>query len=92
MTAAPPFGPWQPGLDPIERVAELRCLAGLAAVYAGSSNPIVAALRAAEQNSAALAHASDLLDKLPSLRRRRILATGARRRPRRPMSLSAASF
>jgi len=48
MSPAAPFGPWSPGVDPVERVAQLRSLAGLAAVFCGSHHPLVAELRAAE--------------------------------------------
>jgi hypothetical protein len=32
------FGPWVPGIDPIERTAQLRCLAALAAAFLGPSH------------------------------------------------------
>jgi hypothetical protein len=72
---AAPFGPWSPGIDPVERVAQLRSLAALAAVFTGSLHPLVTELRAAETNHAAAGRALALLDGLPSLTRRRLLAT-----------------
>jgi hypothetical protein len=69
------FGPWSPGLDSMERLAQLRCLAGLAAGFVGSGNPLVAALRAAERDGETAARALELLDRVPSLTRRRLLAT-----------------
>jgi hypothetical protein len=68
------FGPWSPGLDPIERRAQLRSLATLAAAFLGSSAPVVAALRAAERDEAAAAHALQLLNTVPALKRRRLLS------------------
>jgi hypothetical protein len=50
------FGPWSPGVDPVERVAQLRCLAGLAAVFLISRHPLVAALIAAEADNEAAGH------------------------------------
>jgi hypothetical protein len=69
------FGPWSPDIDPTERVAEFRSLASLAALLVGSNNPLVAALRLAEQDGAAVGRALELLDGLPALTRRRLLAT-----------------
>jgi hypothetical protein len=71
----PAFGPWSPDVDPAERIAQLRSLAALGAVSVGSSHPLVAELRAAETNHAAAGRALALLDALPSLTRRRLLAT-----------------
>jgi hypothetical protein len=62
------FGPWRPELPDAERVAQLRCLAGLAAVFRGSNDPL--ALRAA-----ALALASEPLQRLPALVKRKLLCT-----------------
>jgi CHC2-type zinc finger protein/Toprim domain-containing protein len=39
------FGPWTADIDAVERVAQFRLLAGLAALLLGSRNPIVASLR-----------------------------------------------
>jgi hypothetical protein len=56
-------------------VAQLRCLAGLAAFLVGSAHPLVAALRAAERETDAAWRALAMLDGLPSLTRRRLFAT-----------------
>jgi len=72
---AAPLGPWSPGIAPVERVAQLRSLAALAAVFTGSLHPLVTELRAAETNHAAAGRALALLDALPSLTRRRLIAT-----------------
>jgi hypothetical protein len=82
-TAAPPlrqrltapFGPWSPDIDPVERTAQLRSLAALAAVLVGSHHPLVAELRKAETDPDAAERALALLDGLPSLTRRRLITT-----------------
>jgi hypothetical protein len=77
------FGPWSRGIDPIERDAQLRCLAGLAAAFVGSAHPLVAALRTTERDAEAAARALQMPDALPSLTRRRLLTTfGAVTRPK----------
>jgi hypothetical protein len=72
---AAPFGPWSPNVGPTERIAQLRSLAALAAVSVGSGHPLVTELRAAETDSDAAKRALALLDALPSLTRRRLIAT-----------------
>ena len=72
------FGPWSPAFDPVERVAQLRSLAAPAAVFLGAGHPLAVTLGAAELDSEAAAPALDLLDRIPSLTRRRMLATFAR--------------
>jgi hypothetical protein len=47
------FGPWSPGLDPGERLARFRSLAGISAAFLGSGHRLVASLRAAETGDAA---------------------------------------
>jgi hypothetical protein len=81
-----PFGPWVVGVDELERRAGLRALAALVAVYCGSDNPVVSALRCAESDIAASDQALAAFDRLPSLWRRRVIAAYAavmypRRRP-----------
>ena len=66
------FGPSSPNVDPAERIAQLR---SLAAVSVGSDHPRVAELRAAETDRDAAERALALLDALPSLTRRRLIAT-----------------
>jgi hypothetical protein len=58
-----------PEIGDVERCAQLRSLASLA----GSGNPLVAALRRAEQHNSVRAYV--LLDALPSIPKRRLLAT-----------------
>jgi hypothetical protein len=72
---AAPFGPWSPRVDPVERIAQFRSLAALAAVLVGSAHPLVAELRAAETDRDAAERALKLLDGMPSLTRRRLIAT-----------------
>jgi hypothetical protein len=81
------FGPWTPAsISAVERVAQLRCLGGLAAVYAGSGSPLVAALRAAESgDEAKSADALAALTRVPTRTRRELLSTfGAVTWPRSP--------
>jgi hypothetical protein len=86
LKAPAPFGPWVPHVDPVERIAELRALQALSAVFFGpSGHELVAALRAAETDSDASTRALELLDTTPTLTRRWLLSVfGAvtwRRRP-----------
>lgn len=69
------FGPFVPGIDPTERIAELRSLAVLVAVFTGSANPLVTLLRQAEIDPEAGTQALELLDRVPSLTRRKLLST-----------------
>jgi hypothetical protein len=69
------FGPWLRALGDCERCAQLRSLAALAAVFVGSANPLVTALRRAEQDDSELARAFALLEALPSIAKRRLLTT-----------------
>lgn len=71
------FGPWADGIDPAERLARTRCMRVLAMVFARPHADLIATLRDAEHNPAALSTALDLLDALPALPRRRIIATFA---------------
>jgi hypothetical protein len=89
--ALPPgvFGPWRPGIPENERWAGLRALAALSAVFAGMDHPVVAALRRAELEPAAAGEALALFDRLPTLRRRQVIATYARiMRPAEPREAS----
>jgi hypothetical protein len=72
------FGPWTPDTPEPDRRAGLRALAALTAVFAGSSHLVVAALRRAEAEPETAGQALALFDKLPTLRRRQVLATYAR--------------
>jgi hypothetical protein len=80
------FGPFRPDVDRVERVAGLRALAAFSAVFAGSDHVVVDLLRRAETDAGALDQALTELDRLPSLWRRRVIASYARLmrpRPRR---------
>jgi hypothetical protein len=69
------FGPWSPGLEPGERLARFRSLAGISASFLGSSHPLIAALRAAESGDAAAGErAIRDLDDIPALTKRRLLS------------------
>src|SRR5258707_16654 len=72
-----PFGPWSPDVDSVERVAQLRALCALAAVFCSSQHPLVAELRRAETDPDAAERALTLLDALPSLTRRRLISVFA---------------
>ncbi|MDA8231695.1 MAG: hypothetical protein M0006_10185 [Magnetospirillum sp.] len=75
MTSTPTFGPWAPTLDPAERLARCRSLRALVRVLAGPrGRELAAALRQAEADPAALDLAAHLLDRLPTVPRRHILA------------------
>jgi hypothetical protein len=75
MTVAPQrFGPFRHGLAETERVAELRSIAALVAIYCGSSSPAVMALREAESDATASEAALAAVNAIPSLMRRRLLS------------------
>jgi hypothetical protein len=78
------FGPFRPDVDRVEKTAQFRALAMGAAVYCGSDHELVGELRKAETDETAAANALELLDRLPSLTRRRLISTfAAIMRPRR---------
>jgi hypothetical protein len=63
--------------DPVERAVQVGRLCGIAAMLLRSSHPLVALLRRAERDEAALAQALDMVGALPSLTRRRLIASFA---------------
>ena len=71
------FGPWASGLSDAERLARLRSLRALVQVFYGPNHCLVQALAQAETDptDAAAQAAWDALMTMPSLRRRRILAS-----------------
>jgi hypothetical protein len=71
------FGPWVPGIPEPDRRAGLRALAALASVFCGSRDPVVEALRKAELAPEAADQALALFEKIPTRRRREILASYA---------------
>jgi hypothetical protein len=72
--ASPLFGPWSPDVPPGERIAQLRSLAALAAVFLGSGHQLVVELRAAETDDKAAQRAFELIDYVLTLTRRRMLS------------------
>jgi hypothetical protein len=79
------FGPWAPGVDGAERVAQFRGLRCLVAAFCGSGHPVVTALREAELSEAAAERALEQFNEIPALRRRRLLSVfGAAQWPPRP--------
>ena len=72
----PGVGPFSPTLrDPVERVAQLRGMSTAAFMLLGPRHPLWRILRAAETDEVAFIQAQDLVEALPSLRRRTLLAT-----------------
>lgn len=74
--SAAPFGPWTPSaaVDDVERGKQFRSLATSAAAFLGSGHELVATLRRAENDEAAAVKALALIDKVPSLIRRKLLS------------------
>ena len=66
------FGPWSNSITDAERVARLRCLRALATAY--GARDLVAALLQAERDPGALEQALSVLDRVPALRKRRLLS------------------
>ena len=80
MSAGEPFGPFRPECDPVERIAQLRVLRTLVHGYLWTVEEgprIEEALRTAEKDANAIETALHLFDMLPTLVKRRILATFA---------------
>jgi hypothetical protein len=70
------IGPWLPGIDPAERLARLRSLRALVGVFAPGHLLVMALARAEVDPSDEVAQAAwDALMTVPSLKRRRILAS-----------------
>lgn len=71
------WGPFTPGLEPHERLARLRAVRALALVFAHHHPTIHYLLKKAEElpDPDALDRAQDALDGLPSISKRRLLAT-----------------
>ena len=80
MAAGEPFGPFRDGVDPVERIAQLRVLRTLVHghLWTIEEGPqIEDALRTAEKDSDAVETARLMFEMLPTLAKRRILATFA---------------
>lgn len=69
------YGPWAAGIGDGERLARTRAMRALVFMLCGPTHPLVIALRDAEYDQAAAARALEELDRLPALRKRRLLAT-----------------
>jgi hypothetical protein len=69
------WGPWRLPLDHPERVPQFRSLAALARVFQFSRADLVAALRQAETDDDAADRAFQILNEVPTVPRRRIVAT-----------------
>ena len=77
-TLAADWGPFAPGLDHAEALARTRSLRALVNAFAGPhGRACAAALRDAETDPVALHRAADLLDRLPTIPRRHVLAAYA---------------
>jgi hypothetical protein len=74
LRTSAPFGPFVPHVDRVEKIAMFRSLACLSAAFFGIDHPLVTELRAAETDNDAAARALALLDRTPTLTRRRMLS------------------
>jgi hypothetical protein len=78
MRPSDSWGPFQPDLEPAERLARLRAVRALALVFARHHPTIHYVLKKAEQGRQdALLAAEKAIDKLPTIGKRRLLATYA---------------
>jgi hypothetical protein len=86
----PGVGPFSPTLrEQVERVAQLRGMSTAAFMLLGPDHELWRKLRAGETDPVAFARAHEMVEALPSLRRRQLLATHAAvtwPRPRRAVS------
>jgi hypothetical protein len=71
------WGPFSPTCHRDQRVPQLRTLAAIAYLRLGPHHPLVAELKAAETDAMAFVRAQELLERLPALQLRHILATHA---------------
>lgn len=69
------WGPWSPTCHREERPLQLRTLRTIAYLRLGPDHPLIAELRAAETDAMSFVKAQDLIEALPALTRRRLLAT-----------------
>ncbi len=78
MSPSDRFGPFADGLTPVERTARLRAMRALSHILTGRrGQSLTDTLRAAESDPDALEQAAVELGRLPSLDRRRLLASFA---------------
>jgi hypothetical protein len=71
------YGPWSPTVSREERGKQLRSMAALALVFLGPDNPLWRTLRSAEVDPTAYVEAQSMVERLPSLTRRRLISTFA---------------
>ena len=75
MSISTGWGPWTPGLEPVERIARLRCLRAIYHLALGpAAERLTSLLSMAEADDAALDAAAAALDQTPSRDRRRMIA------------------
>jgi hypothetical protein len=68
------WGPFNEHIDQAERITRLRALRAICNGLARSAHELIAALKAAEADPAALLEAADQFEALPSIARRKVLA------------------
>lgn len=68
------YGPFRPGVDQTERIAQLRALAALVGCFVGTDSLLIRLLRKAETDDEQLMTAMRAIDRLPAGPRRKILA------------------
>jgi hypothetical protein len=84
LTTTAPFGPFRRDTPEVERVAGLRAISAFVSVYCGADHVVVDLLRRAEADVGMADQALAEFDRIPSLRRRHVIASYARlMRPRR---------
>jgi hypothetical protein len=74
MNAPIKYGPWSAD-DETERRCQLRSLVAIAHLQLGPQHPVVHELRAADNDPIAFVRAQELIEALPALTRRGLLAT-----------------
>jgi hypothetical protein len=68
------YGPWSPAASPEDRSRQLHTLVAVAHLQLGKDHPLVGELRRAETDRIAFRRAQELIEVLPPLHRRRLLA------------------
>jgi hypothetical protein len=69
------YGPWAPGIDRVECRLQMRGMSVTAYMLLGPHHPLWRTLRDGETDPTAFVRAQELVEALPSLWRRRLLAT-----------------
>lgn len=89
MTSTDEWGPFDPAIDDCERRARLRSLRAIARMHLGPRGDVLdRALRCAETGAVSTEALHDVLTRLPSLDRRKVLASyAALTRPTEPCLL-----